>query len=140
VATWIEFHDSILAAVNHIGADVEIVLDAYVLRWEASGNVWTGTGWTQAVRIRLSGIRDRSVVPLLPTDISDGHLRVGTATHDNLVPLPFEAADAINLWLQLSNSEVLEFAGRGVQIDAVGEARFVEDLPLDLRPGQDGWR
>jgi hypothetical protein len=61
-------------------------------------------------------------------------MRVGTITHDNMVRLPFNASDAISVWLQLTNAEVLEFVGRGVHIDVVGDARFVEDLPSDLRP------
>ena len=48
--------------------------------------------------------------------------------------LPFNASDATSLWLQLMNADIVEFVGRGVRIEAVGEARFVEDLPADLRP------
>jgi hypothetical protein len=44
----------------------------------------------------------------------------------------------ISLWLQLTNADVVEFVGRGVYIDVGGEARFVEDLPADLRPGDAG--
>jgi hypothetical protein len=33
---------------------------------------------------------------------------------------------------------VIEFVGRGMHIDVVGDARFVEDLPADLRPGDVG--
>lgn len=137
MATWIEFHDSALVALNHTGADLEVVLNAYVHRWDTLGDRWTGTGWLQPVRILMSDVGGRSVAPVLPIDISDGRLRVGAVTHD-LVPLPFKGSHAINLWLQLTNADVLEFVGRGVAIDAVGEARYVEDLPADLRPKDAG--
>lgn len=134
VATWLEFHDSTLAAVNHITTDVEVVLDAYVHRWDISGDTWRGTGWIQAVRILIRDVDVRAVAPMLPMHISDGRLRVGAVTHDNLVPLPFDASDATSLWLQLTNADIVEYLGRGGRIDAVGEARFVEVLPADLRP------
>lgn len=89
----------------------------------------------QAVRILISDIRDGSISPVLPVDISDGRLRVGTIIHDNMIHLPFNASDAISLLLQLTNADVVEFIGSGVRIDVVGEARFVEDLPADVRPG-----
>jgi hypothetical protein len=138
LTTWLEFHDSRLVAVNHTIKDVEILLDAYVHRWDAVGDSWTGTGWMQPVRILMSDVGGRSLGPVLPIAISDGRLGVGTVTHDNLVRLPFNASDAIRLSIQLTNGEAVEFVGSRVQIDVVGEARFVEDLAADLRPGDAG--
>ncbi len=129
-------------AVSYTSSDVEVVLDAYVHRWEAMGDSWKGAGWIQPVRILMRDVVDGSIKPVLPIDISDGRLRVGLITHDNLVRLPFNASDAVSLSLQLTNADVLEFYGRGVNIDVVGEGRFVEDLPDDLRPTDvgNGWR
>jgi hypothetical protein len=138
LTTWLEFHDSTLAVVNHTTKDVVVELDAYVHRWDAVGDSWTGTGWMQPVRILISDVGGRSIAPALPVDISDGRLRVGTITHDNMVRFPFTALVVISLWLRLTNGDIVEFVGGGVQIDAVGEARFVEDLPADLRPGVAG--
>jgi hypothetical protein len=132
---WLEFHDSTVAAVNYSGNDVEVVLDGYVHRWDAVGDSATGTGWVQPVRILIGGVGGTWMVPVLPIDISDGRLRVGATRHDNMVGLPFLASGAISLWLQFVNADMVEFVGRRVHIDAIGEARFVEDLPADLRPG-----
>lgn len=124
--------------MNQTAKDVEVVLDAYVHRWETFGDSWAGTGWMQPVRILIRDAGSGSIAHVLPIDISNGRLQVGTITHDNMVRLPFNASDAISLWLQLTNADIVEFIGRGVRIDAVGEARFVEDLPADLRPGDTG--
>jgi hypothetical protein len=137
LTTWLEFHDSTIAAVNHTSRNVEIVLNAYVHRWDAEGDSWTGTGWMQPVRILIGDV-DGSIAPVLPIGISDGRLAVGTITHDGLVRLPLKTSDATRLWLQLTNADVVEFIGRAVQIDVFGEARFVEDLPADLRPTDAG--
>jgi hypothetical protein len=138
VAIWLEFHDSTLSAVNQTAEDVEVGLDAYVHRWDALSDSWKGTGWMQPVRVLISEVGGRSVVPILPVEISDGHLAVATIIHDHLVRLPFNASGGVRLWLQLTNGDVVDFNGRAVQIDAVGEARFVEDLPADLRPRDAG--
>jgi hypothetical protein len=103
LTTWLEFHDSTLSAVNHISKDVELVLDAYVHHWDAAGDSWTGTAWTQPVRILISDVGGRSRAPVLPIDISDGRLTVGTITHNNMVRLPFNTSDSVRLWLQLTN-------------------------------------
>jgi hypothetical protein len=134
LAIWLEFHDSTLSAVNQTADDVEVIMDAYVHRWGA----WKGTGWMQPVRILISEVRGRSVVPILPVYISDGHLAVATIIHDDLVRLPFNASGGVRLWLQLTNADVVEFSGRTMQIDVIGEARFVEDLSADLRPRDNG--
>ena len=134
MTAWLEFHDSTLAAVNHTAKDVELVLNASVHRWDLVGDSWTGSGWRQAVRILVNDVGGRSIAPVLPIDISVGRVRVGTITHDNMVRLPFNASDAIGVWLQLTNADVIELVGRGVHIDVVGGARFVEDLPAEEVP------
>jgi len=141
--TWIEFHDSELTAVNETNHGVTVDLDAYVHRWESSGDSWHGTGWMQPVRILISGAAHERLAAVLPLGVSDGRLRVGAITHLNVVPLPFDALDAVGLWLQLVNADIVEIEGAGVTVEPCGEASFVEDLPADLRPVDarlSGWR
>ena len=83
LATWLEFHDSTLAAVNYTATDVEVVLDAYVHRWETKGDSWLGSGLMQPVRILIGNVGGRPALPALPLDIADGRLRVGRISHEN---------------------------------------------------------
>lgn len=136
--TWIEFHDSTLVALNRAGADVEILLEAYVHRWETNGKTWQGTGWMQPVRITVSKVVGESVTLGLPIGVSQGRLQLGAVNHDNVLQLPLTASEPTNLRLQLVSAEVLEFAGRAIRVEAAGEARYVEDLPPDLWPGDAG--
>jgi hypothetical protein len=138
VPTRIEFHDSTLKGCEQFGADVEIGLDAYVHRWNMVDGAWRGTGWVQPVRVLVSNVVGPWVAPVTRVDISSGRLRVGDVIHDNTVELPFVASDSIEVWLQLASSEVVELAGLAVRIEPVGEARYVEDLPDELRPGHAG--
>lgn len=130
---WLEFHDSTLTAVLGSEAHVEVLLDAYIHRWEHSPGGWKGTGWGQRVRIVVSRPTVLPATPLLPLDISDGRLQHDTVTYDNVVRLPFRAAGTIRLWLQLSTADVVEVTGSAVHIDGTEPARFIEDLPPDWR-------
>ena len=134
MSTTLEFHDSTLTALSETSVGVTLDLDAYVHRWEASGDSWHGTGWMQPVRILISGARREQLAAALPLDIAGGRLRVGAITHRNVIPLPFSALDSVGLWLQLVDATIVEAEGSAVSVEPCGEANFVEDLPDDLRP------
>jgi hypothetical protein len=132
--SWIEFHDSTLTAVKQSAGMREIVMAAYVHRWESLGDQWRGAGWEQPVRIRMQNAVGPSTVPALPTDISDGELRVSGLKQGTLVPLPFESPGDFGLLLRLVGGSVIDITGRGLQVEALGGGRFLEDLPDDMRP------
>src|SRR5882672_7247207 len=64
--TWIEFHDSTLTGIKQSAGAREILLDAYVHRWEWLGDQWRGTGWEQPVRMRMENAVGPSAAPELP--------------------------------------------------------------------------
>jgi len=39
-----------------------------------------------------------------------------------------------DLWLELGTADVINFSARGVRVEALGDGRYVEDLPAELRP------
>lgn len=134
---WLEFHDSTLRSVTQTDVSVHIVLDGYVHRWDVDADVWHGTGWQQSVRIIIRQVDGRLAAPVLPVEIADGQLVVGEAVYDNLVRMPLTASEPTNLRLEFDGQETLEVVGGGVRIESVGEPRFIEDLPADLRPPTD---
>jgi len=134
--SWIEFHDSTLTALNESASAREVVLDAYVRRWEMVGDRWHGTGWQQLVRIRIENVTDPSVVPAMPVNVDDGDLRATGVKQTNFVPVPMEAAGDCNLRLRLTGNTTVEIKGRGLQVETAGEGRFVEELPDDMKPHQ----
>jgi hypothetical protein len=129
----IEFHDSRVTSVAFVGTSIQIDLRAYVHRWEKRDGGLSGTGWFRPVRIVLSdAIGD---VPTdLPLDLDGGEVRSGQLWHNNLVPLPFSSEEATNLLLEGVTGGMLEFAGRSVAIESIGDAEYVEDLPEDFAP------
>jgi hypothetical protein len=121
-------------AIAASGESVTIHLTAYVHRWEHRDGSWAGTGWTQPVTIVVR----KPTMPIAtietPVDVSDGSVRVNEAVHANLIPLAFEGVGAVRVRMQLVDGAVVEIAGDRVTLAATGDARFVEDLPADLRP------
>jgi hypothetical protein len=134
VTEWLEFHDSALTAVSTRATHVEILLDAYIHRWERLHNVWKGTGWSRSVRILVSSPAAGPATPPLPVDISDGRLEFGAVTSDGIVGFPFQASGVVRLWLQLVTADIVEVTGSAVRIEGTGPGRYIEDLPRDWRP------
>jgi hypothetical protein len=131
---WLEFHDSTLKAIGARDTQVELLLDAYIHRWERVDADWRGTGWMQGVRIVVDNAIGPVGVPLLPMDVSDGRVQLGTSALGDLVRLPLHASGRIGVWLQLTSADVVEFTGTAVRIEAIADAHFIETLPADMRP------
>ena len=133
---WIDFHDStieaVCAEVQHIG----IRLRAYMHDWTLVGERWHGSGWSQPLVVRLRNAAS-GTVPVVPVGISSGWARVGATTHENGMPVPFRATERTKLSFRLVTAEILEIEGDGIDIEIVGEPRFVENLPDELRPFND---
>ena len=131
---WLEFHDSILTGFDARETRVELLLDAYIHRWERLNDEWRGTGWMQSVRIVVSNALGLSAVPPLPVEVSDGRLQLGAAAPNDIVRLPLQASGGIRLWLQLITADVGELTGNAVIIETTADARYIEELSADLRP------
>ena len=129
---WIEFHDSTLLALNVVGTDVELLLDAYVHHWQMADGTWRGTGWAQPVRITVRAVVGEPAAVAAPAEIADGRMRLGAVDHD-LVRLPLAQNDTVHLRLELVGGS-LDIRGSGVLVETLGEARYVEDLPWELPP------
>jgi hypothetical protein len=132
--SWIEFHDSTLTAITEMADTRELRLEAYVHRWELRGDRWIGTGWLRPVRIWMRNAVGPAAVPVLPASISIGGLRSGEVNPGNLVPLPFESAGEFELSLRLGGGAAVDVAGRELQIEAIGDGRYIEDLPDESKP------
>jgi hypothetical protein len=125
----VELHDSVLHAVRMLGRDVVLELrPAYVHRWEAGA----ATGWVQDVDIVVSAAAlERTTGGSLPVRLLDGQVRAGGAVHDNLIPLPLRAADAVRVSLEGPGELHLGVEGASIEVRARGAARYVEPSPWD---------
>lgn len=129
----LEFHDSKIVSLSQAGGAIEIVLDAYVHRWDKSSGAWKGEGWRQPVLIAMTGAL--KLPPKLESDMLEtGEISAGELTHTHLVPLPLDAKGPAALRLETMEGEVLEFSGRDISAATTGEGRFVERLPDAFKP------
>ena len=105
---WLEFHDSTLTGFDARETHVELLLDAYIHRWE-----------------RLDD----------PVPISDGWLQLHSTAPSHVVRLPLQVSGAIRIRLELTTADVVELTGSAVRIETMArDARYIEKLPAELRP------
>jgi hypothetical protein len=125
----IELHDSEVLAADAEG----FMLDAYVHRWRRKEKTWIGTGWTQSFRVDLQ-MADRSAVAVPPFAVAGGGWRISQEKYENLISYPVPTLGHAHITLELVQGGVVEFRGELISLRAVGEARFVETLPIDFAP------
>lgn len=80
------------------------------------------------VRLILHDASVSGDLPDLPCAVMGGELVVGGARHDNSMPVPFEAAECVELRLIFDEMHSATVAGRGVRLELLGEARYVEEF------------
>ncbi|MGC4004896.1 MAG: hypothetical protein QM811_17975 [Pirellulales bacterium] len=131
--TAIEFHDSVLAAIDVTPDGVVVRLaPAYVHRADDRPEVDAGTGWSQNVELRLLAGVVVGAVPPLPCDLDDGELHAETLFR-NIVPLPYSSSHAVRLVLRTMRGETVEATGNALEVRALGAARYVEEVPFRVR-------
>jgi hypothetical protein len=133
----IEFHDSTIIAIAYKGTSLCLSLNAYAHRWDMVAGKWQGTGWVQPVQIIISGGTFEKP-PKLPVDLTGGQLRTGQVTCNNMVTLPFMSSEPAVLHLELASGEVFDVSGRDIAIASTGPGRYVEQLPDEFRPRENG--
>jgi hypothetical protein len=71
----LEFHDSQLLAVIPLESTTRLVLMGYIHQWERTPEGWSGTGWTQQIRILIDDAKLLTQMSDLPADLSTGWIR-----------------------------------------------------------------
>ncbi len=125
----LELHDSRLEVVEQSA----VTLTMYVHRWIFRRRTWTGTGWRQAFRFELPGPRPAGLP--FPVDLAGGRLVVADAVHRELIPYPLRERGPARLVLECTPGGTLDLQGELAAVQAIGDARFVEELPAEFAPG-----
>lgn len=138
---WLEFHDSEFVSLVHDAEAAVLELTGYVHQWEQLATGWSGTGWTQQIRMTVLAPTVSMVGPKgLPADheesrdVWDGTLQCGSVAHENLVPLPFAYDGELRLDLQMNSGRSLRISGTHIRVETEGEAKYVEKLRAELQP------
>jgi hypothetical protein len=126
----VELHDSTVGGISlRFGVAIVSFSPAYVHRSEGTPCVDAGTGWHQPARLLIASASAVGTQPGRPEWLADGSLRVDDEVFDNVIPLPFEAAGAVELRLIFSTGDRIILRGTRVRLTATGEATYVEEVP-----------
>lgn len=131
----IELHDS-MVTVRDDGSG-ELILDllpAHVHHWEHAGGNWRGVGRLQDARIRIAAGIASPAAPRVACEVSDGWLRVGDQTYDNLVPVPANLRGPVSGRLILVGGDPVDITGAALSIELIGNPRDIESLPDEWAP------
>ncbi len=133
--TSIEFHDSVLSAINfHDNVLIVELRPAYIHKWELINGNWIGTGCVQNATITIAKTPAPTKNIPVPVQISGGMISIGDIIFDNLVPVPFDKNGPIVMKLQVVSGDAVEFSGGAITIELHGESKFVEKLPEEWSP------
>src|SRR5258708_8831641 len=125
----IEIHDSRVAEIGERDGMVVVHFKpAYLHKSEGRPAFDSGTGWSQEARLIFSEASVSGDFPDWPCDIMDGEIVVGGERHNNLIPVPLEAAKPIELCLICYCVHSVRITSRGVKLELVGEPRYDEEF------------
>ncbi|MBB6050834.1 hypothetical protein [Armatimonas rosea] len=119
-----ELHDARLASVLLEPGRACLCFDALYIHGETHG-------WYQKAVLELG---QGSIAGALPEEMEDsylvtGELIVGAETYRNVVPLPLETAERVELTLEFALGERLVLSCRGASLRLLGEPGAQEPLP-----------
>ena len=128
----VEFYDSTVGAIKRVGESAEVEFTpAYVHQVEGEPGNERVTGWNLTVRLILDNATVTGKYPEMPCKLSDGALQLGDTQINYLIPLPYAESGVIEIWLQFSTGDELTITATKVELQAVGDAIFIEEFPAE---------
>jgi len=130
----IEIHDSTLDAISV--RDGEAVLHfrrAYIHESEGTPGLDAGSGWVQEARLLIRDAVVTSSFSKFPADLLlGGQITLGNAVLSNVIPIPLNRKEFVELCLESSNDEAVSITGSSAELELIGEPQYVEEF----RPGR----
>jgi len=123
----IEFHDSKLLEMVCCSPGVLLALDAYVHSSTGTPGVDSGIGLIWRAELRLSDARTNGSVSE-NARIMDGTVHTPQRAYENMIGAPLKVSGPVRIELS-GHGWSLDIEGTELEIDLVGEGRFVEDVP-----------
>lgn len=125
----LELHDSTLSHVTFRDGSVVVSLSsAYIHRSPGRPGWDAGSGGCQPATLTFGEARPVSLPAELPATISDGFLRVGDTTHDNLIPASGTFEREVEFSIILTTAEIFTFRALRVTIQLHGEPACIEQF------------
>jgi hypothetical protein len=125
----IELHDSKLSHVSFRDGSAVVSLSSAYVHHSTGRPGWdAGSGGYQPATLTFDEAPPVSLPAELPVSISDGFLRIGDTTHDNLIPASGTFERAVEFSIVLTTAETLTIRARRVTIQLHGEPSYIEQF------------
>jgi hypothetical protein len=125
----IEIHDSKLDAISIQGGDAVLHFPkVYIHESAGTPGVDAGSGWVQEAVLRISGAAVKRSFSKFPADLLDGYIKISDSLLENVIPIPLNHNGIVELRLETWNDEVVLIGGGSVQLELIGEPRYVEEF------------
>lgn len=119
--TAVELHDSRVADVTRVDAEVRVVFrPAYVHRSDGIPGSDSGWGFLQPVEFKFPNATLAQVGDCRG-DVADGAVSAGDAKYSNLVPMPLAVNGATTARFSFASGGVLTVSAGGFSCGALGE-------------------
>jgi len=130
VNTIIEFHDSKFTEISKRDSTVIVhFLPVGLHKSEGRLGIDSGTYWLQEAQLIFSDASVSGDFPDQPYDVMDGELVIGDKRYGHDIPVPLDVSGPAELRLKLDNIHTVTVTGRGVRLELLGEARYLQDFP-----------
>lgn len=130
----LEFHDTWLDLADATDSQSLHFRPAYIHRWLLSESGAIGEGRTQNAILTIDECAPRLPQGPHRCQIASGTITTGSASYEELVPVPFSAAGPISLRIDLVDGTTIRLTGSHATIALIGTSSFVETLPTEFAP------
>ena len=108
----IELHDSIISVITHQADTIAIhFAPAYIHKSEQSPGIDAGTGWVQDAKLIFYNASMDGRIPVLPEDVCDGEIVIGSDEYQNTIPIPLNATHNVNLHVYFRSGDHITING-----------------------------
>ena len=114
--------------VEESGAQITLIVSAYIHRSQGTPGVSPGSGWSQGALLRFTRATVQNGFSTYPTELADGTLVTPDAVVENVVPVPASLRGPVRLELTSATGEVMVVHAETVELTLVGEATYVEEF------------
>lgn len=124
----IEIHDSVLDGISVLDGHANLNFRAvYIHQSDGKPGIDAGTGWVQKARLQIKEALIEGSFSEIPSDLHDGHIKLGESVLDNEIPIPLTFNGDVELRLE-SWSDVVLIKGRSAELELIGEPKYVEEF------------
>ena len=125
----IEIHDSTLDDISVLAGEAVLHYPSvYMHESLGTPGVDAGRGWVQEVLLRIGDATITKSFSEFPAVLLDGHIMLGHAVLDNVIPIPLNFVGAVELRFESWNDEAVVIIGSSAVLEMIGQPKYVEEF------------